>query len=109
MDELDFGQDRAVALDGGCLYYARASLKFRQNSVEHVSWRYRVIAYPNDFLGFAVWKRVMRFPKATGTGSVFYVRAPLWPLLILLIIAPARWLIARPENAPAFPVITKQP
>lgn len=33
-------------------------------------------------------------------------RIPLWPLLLLLLIAPLRWLIVRPANAPAFPVIT---
>lgn len=37
------------------------------------------------------------------------VVAPIWPLLLLLLIAPVRWLIARSENVPAFPVITKQP
>jgi len=34
------------------------------------------------------------------------LRIPVWPLLLLLLIAPVRWLIARPANAPAFPVIT---
>jgi len=33
---------------------------------------------------------------------------PLWFVLLLLLIAPALWLVARPTNAPAFPVITKQ-
>jgi hypothetical protein len=31
---------------------------------------------------------------------------PLWFPLFLLLIAPVRWLIARPANVPAFPVIT---
>ena len=35
----------------------------------------------------------------------FEIVMPLWPLLILLLIAPVRWLTARPANAPAFPVI----
>lgn len=108
MDEFDFGQDRAIALNGGCLHYARASFKFRQDPFGHLTWRYQIITYPNNFLGFATWKGVVRFSKGTGTGtgSVFHLRVPLWPLLLLLLIAPLRWLIARPANAPAFPVIT---
>ena len=34
------------------------------------------------------------------------LKAPLWFPLLLLIIAPVSWLIARPANAAAFPVIT---
>jgi len=35
------------------------------------------------------------------------VWVPLWFPLLLLLITPARWLIARPTNAPAFPVIAE--
>ena len=31
---------------------------------------------------------------------------PIWPLLLVLLIIPACWLIARSENVPAFPVVT---
>jgi len=31
---------------------------------------------------------------------------PLWVLLLLLLIAPARWLIAHPANTAAFPIVT---
>lgn len=34
-------------------------------------------------------------------------RVPLWIPLLLLLITPMRWLIARSENTLAFPVITK--
>jgi len=44
-----------------------------------------------------------------GEIKVFIVRVPLWPLLLLLLIAPALWLIARSLGVPAFPVVTKQP
>jgi hypothetical protein len=104
MDELDFGQERATALNGGYLHYARASFKLGQGFVEHQSRRYQVIAYPNNFLGFAIWKQVVRFPNATG--KIFRVRVPLWFPLLLLLIAPVRWLIARPQYALAFPVVT---
>jgi len=106
MDEFDFGQDRAIALNGGCLHYARASFKFRQDPIGHLTWRYQVIAYSNNFLGFGTWQGVVPYPKGTGTGKVFHVRIPLWPILILLLFAPVRWLAARPVNAPAFPVVT---
>jgi len=39
--------------------------------------------------------------------TLFQFRIPLWFPLLLLLIAPLRSLIARPTNAPAFPVITK--
>ena len=42
-------------------------------------------------------------------GPVFEFCAPLWPLLLVLLIIPARWLIARPAGSPAFPVVSKQP
>src|SRR6185437_4047796 len=35
----------------------------------------------------------------------FYIEVPLWFPTLLLLIAPVRWLMARPANAPAFPVI----
>jgi len=45
----------------------------------------------------------------SGGQKLFQVSVPItFPLLLLLII-PVRWLIPRPENAPTFPVITRQP
>jgi len=103
MDELDFGQRRATALNGGYVHYARASFEIGQGLVVHQSRRYQVISYPNNFLGFSVWKQVTSFPGASGT--VFRLRVPLWFPLLLLLIAPVRWLIARPQYVPAFPVV----
>jgi len=37
---------------------------------------------------------------------IFTIHIPLGPILFLLLIVPVRWLVARPANAPAFPVIT---
>ena len=46
-----------------------------------------------------------QFPNSP-TLAYLRIQVPLhFPLLLLLII-PMRWLIARPANAPAFPVIT---
>jgi len=36
------------------------------------------------------------------------IELPVWFPLLLLLIAPVRWLIARPANAPAFPVIANK-
>ena len=38
--------------------------------------------------------------------SLFMVNVPIWFPLLLLLIAPVCWLIARPANAPAFPIVT---
>ena len=59
---------------------------------------------PKNVLGFAVENRVEH--HELGSEKVFAVRIPVWFPLLLLLIAPARWLIARPADAPAFPVIT---
>ena len=50
------------------------------------------------------------FPGGSlGHTKVFVVWIPLWFPLLLLLIAPVRWLIARPANTPAFPVVTDGP
>lgn len=40
--------------------------------------------------------------------KIIVITTPIWPLLLLLLIAPVCWLIARPASAPAFPVVVKQ-
>lgn len=105
MDELDFEQKRATALNGGYLHYARASFKIGQGLVVHQSRRYQVISYPNNFLGFSVWKQVLSFPSLSGT--IFHLRVPLWFPLLLLLIVPVRWLIAGPRYVSAFPIIAE--
>jgi len=41
-----------------------------------------------------------------GRVTVFLLRLPIWPLLLLLLIIPARWFYARPAGR-AFPVVTE--
>jgi len=54
--------------------------------------------------GFRAWRIVL--PHRSGVREeISALDAPLWSLLLLLLIAPVRWLIARPPDAPAFPVI----
>lgn len=56
--------------------------------------------------GFRAWRIVL--PHRSGVREeISALEAPLWSLLLLLIIAPARWLLARPANAPAFPIIAE--
>ena len=45
------------------------------------------------------------FPDYPGALREFQIFIPLWFPLLLLLIAPVRWLIARPQYVPAFPVI----
>lgn len=57
-----------------------------------------------SFLGFSYEHDQSRGPIARYEGHYFWV--PLWFPLLLLLIAPALWVIARPITGQAFPVIT---
>lgn len=69
----------------------------------HVSARLR----PNSsIVGRAIWgfraqKTVL--PRM----EMFQIITPLWLPLLLLLIAPMSWLIARQANPPAFPVVNE--
>ena len=69
----------------------------------HVSARLR----PNSsIVGRAIWgfhaeKTVLPRMK------LIQIITPLWALLLLLLIAPVSWLIARQANPPAFPVVNQ--
>lgn len=65
-------------------------------------------------VGSRIWQNVRAFPiqcemihDRAGNGGTFCFCASLWPLLLLLLIIPMRWLFARPESSPAFPVVTR--
>lgn len=57
-----------------------------------------------SILGLSETKEVALILKDR-TLVILVVDVPLWPLLVLLLIAPLRWLIARPAGGPAFPVV----
>lgn len=59
---------------------------------------------PGGILGFA--SKTMTFRTPFGVEKDVAVRIPLWFVLLLLLIAPAPWLVGRPANGPAFPVVT---
>lgn len=51
-------------------------------------------------------KHVLQDP-AFPSGKLWFItiHIALWPFLLLLLIIPFCWLVARPANAPAFPVV----
>ena len=87
--------------DSGLLKLSDGTMEFR------LVWNQKLSADPRSsslsehhLLGFTVTKWVASF------GPVhLIIEVPRWPIFLLLLIAPARWLIARPANASAFPVI----
>jgi hypothetical protein len=101
LDELDFGYDRAIALNGGCLHYAHSSFAIDRQPIQHRSMKYQVLNSPNVILGFGIWNQVP-FPNA----KIFRACTPIWPFLLLLLIAPLRWLVGRPAVTSAFAIIT---
>jgi len=67
----------------------------------HVSARLR----PNSsVVGRAIWGFQAQKTVLPGM-KLIQIITPLWLPLLLLLIAPVLWVIARPANAPAFPVI----
>ncbi len=62
------------------------------------------VAMPSRILGFGLSNETYHGP--IGDLKEFLFIVPVWFPLLLLLIAPMRWLVARPVNAPAFPVIT---
>lgn len=87
--------------DSGLLKLSDGTMEFR------LVWNQKPSADPgsssfseHDVLGFTVTKWV------AGFGPVhLIIEVPRWPIFLLLLIIPVRWLIARPPNAAAFPVI----
>jgi len=101
----DFGRYRTIWLEsGGILYQRFAGGPF---SREIDKGGFVKQAPPKGvFLKFSEDDSTVQAPGGAFSIRTLVVVFPLWPLLLLLLIAPMRWLIARPANAPAFPVIT---
>lgn len=107
-DALGNGNDRAIFLEGGYLVFIHSSgnATFLPPSGYLSGPIDDEFPFPRSFLGFAVKREsaTLLFGKAIATE--FSLRAPLWFPLLLLLINPVRWLIARPVRGPAFPVVT---
>lgn len=88
------------------------SLKLSDGTVEcRLRWNQKPSADPgprslseHHLLGFTVTKWVAGFGPV-----ILIIKVPRWPVFLLLLIIPVLWIIARPPNAPAFPVVAKQP
>lgn len=96
---------RTIALAGGCMRYGCLSgdlLAGVPPPRGHISL-FRKRRIDSDIFNFSVRDFISHSVPAY---RQITVAIPLWFPLLLLLIAPVRWLIALPANAPAFPVIT---
>ncbi len=101
-----FGRFRYLDLQRGRVVYER----FSGGSFETMADHSRFLSNPATPLdALSTFKFAVLDQTLFGGIRVFVIWTPLWPILLLLLIAPLRWLVARPANAPAFPVLTKQP
>ncbi len=111
-DGFRFKHWQLIQIDTGCIFYSRwhgRAAARKEGIIEfHVSssdtqWRLGM----TDFWKFQVNDQQI-ISAQPGLWAVWTVGIPLWPILLLLLIAPVCWLIARSSNAPAFPVVAKE-
>ena len=99
--------NRAIGLEGGYFIYMQvwgAPANNFDTGHQSADMRPHVLDMPGGVLGFAIKRGSSTSP--TRVEKDITIRIPLWFPLLLMLIAPARWLIARPPSAPAFPVVT---
>lgn len=107
-DLLSDGVSEMITLSDGCVMYTHTSTSGASGTSlnGHIAGR----GYPNRrslrraILGFSATRSIL--PSGLGQLQISQVTLPLWPLLLLLIVMPLLWLIARPPPRPAFNVIT---
>jgi hypothetical protein len=105
-DKWTFKSWRGIEVMGGRAFYWHwhgKSAAGENPATGHTSFR-APFAITEDFWKFDVSDK-QYYPELADFRS-FVVCMPLWFPLLLLLIAPIRWIIARPANGPAFPVIT---
>jgi len=104
-DEWSVGTGRAIGLNDGRIFLAHGSHSL-VHGPPHLSAPSS--SYPfATVLGFSF--RHIKIALRRTTPEAFVYVVPVWFPLVLLLIAPMRWLISRPAKAPAFPVFAKQP
>lgn len=103
-DAWGFGNGTIIGLEGGCVLYTHQKpiLQPPINGPLHGVMEPEEFDFPGSILGFVVAKDLSH----NAGRPIFGLQVPLWPLLLLLVVIPIRWLIALPANAPAFPVVT---
>lgn len=110
-DEWSLGTGLGVDLIRGCIDFMHQS---KGNTVDSPLFAHSsVSADATDTLDSLIlpkWSFAGFSERHVGDGnSTFeqtYFAVPLWPLLLLLLIVPVRWLFARAPNTPAFAVVT---
>ena len=111
-DQWHIGNGKTISLENGCILYTHVSGVAGEFPVmKHASFDPKTIINMNDrvpaswiFAGFSERYRKMNASPFIG---FFRFSVPIWASLIPLLILPVRWLIGRPANAPALPVITR--
>ncbi len=111
-DVENFGDQRTIELRRGHIYYLYDSVDGTTTDPIHESFATKSTSWPNDdeipinwsFAGFS--ERHFYMKGQDSPLEFFCIAVPFWFPLLLLLIIPIRWLIARPANASAFPVIT---
>jgi hypothetical protein len=103
---------RSVALYDGRVTYRHALAKLSVFQSGRWSIKASLITHSRHIVADAIWgfqAHTDSFPSPVNSSKVdtfFFAAVPLWFPLLLLLIIPICWLIARPANAPAFPVVT---
>lgn len=93
-----------IMLHRGSIFCVHPTGETLQGGIRHVTGPAQADpGFPGSILGFFVSKDLDHGADGERT---FALQVPLWFPLLLLLIAPVRWLIARPAEGPAFPVIT---
>lgn len=93
-----------IMLHRGSIFCVHPRGETLQGGLRHVSGPANADpGLPGSILGFFVSNDLDHGADGERT---FALQVPLWFPLFLLLVAPVRWLIARPANAPAFPVVT---
>lgn len=101
-DSWKLGPQSAIGLEDCRILFAHGSRNLFPGPTHQTGYSGRI---PGDsVLGFSYTHLRIPMPKTTAEAFVYGV--PIWFPLLLLLIIPIRWLIARSTSAPAFPVIT---
>lgn len=110
-DGWTYGGNQAIGFYGGRVIYTQVLPNLQSGHFSSTSTPIDR-TFRDAVWGFSAERKAFPAPiKVNPRGQVSFisVTVPIWPLLLLLLIAPARWLIARSASAPAFPVVTRQP
>ncbi|HEX5242373.1 MAG TPA: hypothetical protein VFW23_03845 [Tepidisphaeraceae bacterium] len=101
--QIDFTTDVLRVCDGS-LYFHHDVTQFPVPNINSNEEKLLLQSRANTY----AFMRQPPWDGASWPGDPNTWHVPLWLPLLLLLIAPVCWLIARPVNATAFPVVTKQ-